>query len=215
MLPLRRRPEFISHAPRIRQLDIERLPVPDTATQELRPCRHGQIRLDRLRKKLPELWMVPTQLMPGAVAMPANPGAQLFYFRHQFVPRKLFKVFVRHFPSSLRHRLVTRTPISKDPYSLADAISFRVSVGWTARIGLLIRRSALLDLPEVGKREGFPANTPGAALYFLDNDPRVGPYNLADVGNHRLGDVLDHLGCLAQGELTFKYLDCEDRKSVV
>jgi hypothetical protein len=41
--------------------------------------------------------MVPTQLVPGTVAVPANSGAQFLYFREQLVSRKLFKVFVGHF----------------------------------------------------------------------------------------------------------------------
>jgi hypothetical protein len=88
---------FISHPRHIRKFSIQRLPVPHTASQELRPCRHGQIRIDLLWKKFPELGMVPTQLMSGTVAMPANPGAQFLHFGGHLVPRKLFKVFVRHF----------------------------------------------------------------------------------------------------------------------
>lgn len=57
----------------------------------------------------------------------------------------------------------------------------------------------MLNLPEVGKPEGLTANAPGTALYFLDNDPRVGPHGLADVRNHRLGNVL-----------AFKHLDCDE-----
>jgi hypothetical protein len=88
---------FISHARQVRELSIQRLPVPQTTSQELRPGRHGQIRIDVLRKKLPELGVVPTQRVPGAVAMPTDSGAQFLYFREQFVSRELCKVFVPHF----------------------------------------------------------------------------------------------------------------------
>src|SRR5579864_3762653 len=90
--------EFISHTRHIRKLSIERLPVPQTTSQELRPFRHGQIRIDLLRKKFPEFGMVPTQLMSSTVALPANPQAQFLHFREQLVSRKLFQVFVHSFP---------------------------------------------------------------------------------------------------------------------
>lgn len=73
----------------------------------------------------------------------------------------------------------------------------------------------MLDLPKVVKPNGFPANAPGAALYFLYKDPGVGPDDFADVGDHRLGDVLDHLGCLAPGKLAFKDLDRDKWHDVV
>jgi hypothetical protein len=38
--------------------------------------------------------MVPTQLMPGAVAMRADSGTQLLNLRDEFVSCELFKIFV-------------------------------------------------------------------------------------------------------------------------
>src|SRR5262245_734790 len=55
------RSEFSLRAWRVGQLSIERLPIANAPTQELRPIRDGNIAGDRLRQQSPELRVMPTQ----------------------------------------------------------------------------------------------------------------------------------------------------------
>jgi hypothetical protein len=77
-------------------------------------------------------------------------------------------------------------------------------------IGLLIGRRALLNLPQVGKPEGFAADAPGAALDFLDKNPGVGPDGFPNVGDNSFSDIRDNLSRLVLREFAFKYLDSND-----
>ena len=47
--------------------------------------------------------MVPTEFMPGAVAMLADSGAQLFYFGDELVPGELFKVVAHSSAASYKY----------------------------------------------------------------------------------------------------------------
>src|SRR5262249_23778612 len=86
--------ELIRNTRCVRELLIERLPVSQTTSQELRPGRDGDFGIDLLRKKTPELGVVPAQPMLGGVAVLADAGSELLYFRHQLGSCKEIKVFV-------------------------------------------------------------------------------------------------------------------------
>src|SRR3546814_8850155 len=61
---------------RIRPLAVEVLAVAQATAQELRPFRHGDLRLDPLREQAPEPRMVPAKLVQAAVAMLADAGTK-------------------------------------------------------------------------------------------------------------------------------------------
>lgn len=67
------------------KLSIECFPILDTAPQELRPGRDGDILRNWFRKQTPELRMVPTQIVAAAVAMGSNAVPQPHHFGNQFL----------------------------------------------------------------------------------------------------------------------------------
>src|SRR5262245_59700203 len=67
------------------ELSIERLPVLDTTSQELRPGWHGDISWDWFRQEAPELWMKPTQIVSAAVAVGSNAIPQPYHFGNEFL----------------------------------------------------------------------------------------------------------------------------------
>jgi hypothetical protein len=63
-------------ARRVRELLVERLAVTEAAPHELRPGRHGDPRLQRLRQEPPEGGVVPAEVVSAAVAVSAYAGAK-------------------------------------------------------------------------------------------------------------------------------------------
>src|SRR5262249_12458651 len=59
----------------------------------------------------------------------------------------------------------------------------------------------------LGRGHGFAAHGPVAALDFLDDHPGDGAHVLPFDGDHRVGDLADHLALLRLGEDPFNQLD--------
>src|SRR5688572_21697740 len=86
--------EFARGALRVGKLAIERLPIANAAAQELRPGRHGGLRITALGQQTPELGMVPAELVPSAVTMRAYAGAQTAYLGDQLVARRCVEILI-------------------------------------------------------------------------------------------------------------------------
>jgi hypothetical protein len=67
------------------KLSIERFPVFDATSQELRPGWHGDIFWNWFRQQAPELWVEPTQIVPAAVAVGSNAIPQPHHFGNEFL----------------------------------------------------------------------------------------------------------------------------------
>jgi hypothetical protein len=91
---VRRSLEFFDNAWCMRELSVEGLPITHTTAQELRPRWHGDMGIKFFWEQAPQLRMVPTELMGGAVAMRADAGTQLLHLRNQFVSCELCKIFI-------------------------------------------------------------------------------------------------------------------------
>ena len=78
----------------IRLFPIQRLPVLDTSAHEFRPRRNGEGRCHALRHQLPKLWMMPAEIIPAAVAVPPDSGAQPLDLINQLVARQHIQIFV-------------------------------------------------------------------------------------------------------------------------
>jgi hypothetical protein len=72
--------KLVTNSRRVREISIQRLAICRTPAQELWPRGNTRERVAPFRKKPPECRVVPAQLVPGAVAMRADAGAQPFYF---------------------------------------------------------------------------------------------------------------------------------------
>src|SRR2546430_818664 len=80
-----------------RELDIERLPVPDAAPQELGPVRNLRERIRGFGQEPPELGMMPAEIVAGAVPMPPDPFPQTKDLVDQLVARECRELLVaRH-----------------------------------------------------------------------------------------------------------------------
>ena len=90
--------QFYFYPRRIRSLFVEGLAITQTATQELRPLRDGDLRHQGLRQKLPQLRMMPAQFMSGTVAVFADTCPELFNLGDQLLPGHAFKVFIHKDP---------------------------------------------------------------------------------------------------------------------
>ena len=99
-------------ARRLRRLDLERFAVLHAAADELRPVGHRRQRIGFFRQQAPEGRVVPAQLVAVAVAVLADPIAQLFHVRDQLLARHAQQIFVhgrateraRRARSRCRHR---------------------------------------------------------------------------------------------------------------
>src|SRR5688572_12208317 len=80
--------EFGGGARRLWGLRVQRLPVPDAAAHELGPFRHDDDGVQFLRQQVPQVRMVPAQLLPTGVAVRADPLAQADYLGKQLLPRE-------------------------------------------------------------------------------------------------------------------------------
>lgn len=75
---------------RVGRLRIERLPITYASFHKLGPRRHNGNGIGLLRKEPPERRVMPTQLVPGAIAMNADRIAQLSDLLDQIVARHSF-----------------------------------------------------------------------------------------------------------------------------
>jgi hypothetical protein len=75
-------------------LSIERLPVLNTTSEELRPIRHFGNRVGPLRQEPPERRVMPTKLVLGTIAMLADAVPQLLNFLDKLLARHLFEIIV-------------------------------------------------------------------------------------------------------------------------
>jgi hypothetical protein len=91
----------------IGRLLIQRLPVPNTASKEMRPIRHFRDRVGLLRQEPPERRMMPAQLVLGAVAMLADTFPQPLNFSNELLARHLFEVCI-HMLQDMLHLIWTR-----------------------------------------------------------------------------------------------------------
>jgi hypothetical protein len=55
--------EFFLDSLSLGKFAVERLAIPDAATQELRPLGDGRQRGSPFREKIPELWMMPAEVV--------------------------------------------------------------------------------------------------------------------------------------------------------
>lgn len=69
----------------MRNLLIERLPIPYAATEELRPIGNDRKWIRSLRQQRPQRRMMPTQIVAGAVTVLANTLAEPFHFGDELV----------------------------------------------------------------------------------------------------------------------------------
>src|SRR5690606_34642349 len=94
--------EFRVGARRVGELPVQGLPVADAAAEKLRPIRHRDVPRDRLRQQAPELRMVPAEIVPAAVAVGADAGAQPHHFRDQLFPGEVVEVRIHETGSIMR-----------------------------------------------------------------------------------------------------------------
>src|SRR5215213_8861595 len=78
----------------VRRLLVQRLPVPDTTLQELRPLRYHGNRVRLLRQESPERRMMPAELLPRTVPMLPDSLPQLLDFVEELLPRHPFEILV-------------------------------------------------------------------------------------------------------------------------
>jgi hypothetical protein len=76
------------------QLLIQGLAVGDAPSNELWPRRDGEVRVNVFGQGCPQVRMMPTQVVPRAVAMATYRGAQLDHFGAQLLSRHSVYVFV-------------------------------------------------------------------------------------------------------------------------
>jgi hypothetical protein len=69
------------------QLLIQRLAIGDAPSKKFWPRRHGDVRVNAFGQSRPEVGMMPTQVVPGAVTMATYRGAQLDHFDDQLLLR--------------------------------------------------------------------------------------------------------------------------------
>jgi hypothetical protein len=83
---------------------IQRLPVSNTASKELRPIRHFGDRVGLFGQEPPKRRVMPAQLVLGAVAMLADAFPQPLNFRNELLARHLFEICV-HMLQDMLHRI--------------------------------------------------------------------------------------------------------------
>jgi hypothetical protein len=79
---------------RTRCLFIQGLTIPDASAHELWPLRNGGHGVCFFRKEAPEIGMVPTQFVTGAVAMSANACAKFDNLRDKLLTRHSLQVCI-------------------------------------------------------------------------------------------------------------------------
>jgi hypothetical protein len=67
-------------------LYVEGLPVSHASTDELGPVRHDRDGILLLGEKAPQLRMMPTELVKGAVPVCADTAAELSHLGYQLLP---------------------------------------------------------------------------------------------------------------------------------
>src|SRR5262245_54529183 len=82
----------------LRQLLIERLPVADTPTHEVRPFRDIGQGIGLLRQQSPQRGMMPAKLLPAGIPVLANALPQLLNFDDQLSTLHVVKIVVHCFP---------------------------------------------------------------------------------------------------------------------
>src|SRR5678815_664778 len=80
-VPMRSAVGLLGGARRIGDVTVERLPVADAASEELRPFRHGGKGIRALGEQPPELRVVPAELVAGGVAVLPDAGPQALHLR--------------------------------------------------------------------------------------------------------------------------------------
>src|SRR5262245_25778293 len=86
--------ELIRRAGRVRQLSIERLAIPDAPAQKLRPLGYAGKRIAFSGQQSPQFRMMPTELVPGTVAVFANSGAQPLHLGNQLFSIQVVEIFI-------------------------------------------------------------------------------------------------------------------------
>src|SRR5688572_30675000 len=105
--------ELAVRSGRIRQLLVQRLSILQTTAQELRPGGNAGQRIALLGQQSPEFRVMPTEFLPGAVAVLPDAGTQPYDFRDQHVSIQVHKVFVHvAFPFAGILSRVPRVPTS-------------------------------------------------------------------------------------------------------
>ena len=69
------------------QLLIQRLAIGDAPSKKFWPRRHSDVRVNAFGQSRPQVGMMPTQVVPGAVTMATYRGAQLDHFDDQLLLR--------------------------------------------------------------------------------------------------------------------------------
>src|SRR6266850_3376028 len=86
--------ELLFCSRRIWHLSIERLAVPDAPPEELWPRGDTWSRVASFRQQSPQCWMMPTQLVSGAIAVLTDSSAQPLDLRDERLAIESCKVFV-------------------------------------------------------------------------------------------------------------------------
>jgi len=79
---------------RVRKLPLERLPVTQASTDELRPWRNDDLRGELLREETPQLRVMPTQLVAGAVTMSAYSHSQPLHFGDELLAAEPLQIVI-------------------------------------------------------------------------------------------------------------------------
>src|ERR1700722_304007 len=79
--------EFRANTWRTGSLFVQGLPIPDTAAQELRPCRNSHRGSHPFGKQLPQCRLVPAQIMAGRVSVFSNRPAKPLDLDDQLITR--------------------------------------------------------------------------------------------------------------------------------
>ncbi len=80
----------------VRQFTIQRLAVGDASAQELGPRWHSNIAIDLLGKRSPQVRMMPTKVVTGAVAVLTYRCAQLHHFDDELLAGHRRQVIIHH-----------------------------------------------------------------------------------------------------------------------
>lgn len=80
----------------VRQFTIQRLAVGDASAQELGPRWHSNIAIDLLGKRSPQVRMMPTKVVTGAVAVLTYRCAQLHHFDGELLAGHRREVIIHH-----------------------------------------------------------------------------------------------------------------------
>jgi hypothetical protein len=83
---------------------VEGLSISHATAQEDGPCWNRWQRILLIGKQTPERWVMPAELMLGAIAVTANTRAQLPNFGGELIPRHAVNVFVQSLSREARCR---------------------------------------------------------------------------------------------------------------